>query len=264
MFAIVTKILWLVLQPSALILLAIIVAVVHAWRNRTTRARRWLTGATIALLLAGFTQLSDALVQPLEDRFARPDLVNANITGFIVLGGSEVARVAGARDVIAVNDAGERYIEAAILARRFPKSRIVFAGGGSAFTDAAETEAKSAARILRQLGVEQDRITLEDRSRTTWENATFSAPLIAAKPGERWLLITSAWQMPRAIGAFRKAGVTVEAYPVDYRTTGHIIPWQLHASVTDGLRTFDTVFREYPALLAYWLSGRTSALFPAP
>ena len=264
MFALFTKVSWLVLQPSSLIAMALLVGLALLWRDRIGAARRWLGGGIAALLICGFGSLSDVLIIPLEDRFPRPNLDTATITGLIVLGGSEDARVGGARGVIAVNDAGERIIEIAALARRFSEARLLVSGGGDVTSDATESEAATASRILQALGVAASRITMEDRSRTTWENAVFSLPLMAQKSGERWLLVTSAWQMPRAIGAFRKAGVTVEAYPVDYRTTGYFSATHLHPSLTDGLRRFDTVVREYPALLIYWLTGRSSALFPAP
>ena len=101
-------------------------------------------------------------------------------------------------------------------------------------------------------------LTFETKSQTTWENALLSAPLIAQQQGQRWLLVTSGYQMPRAMGAFRKAGLSVEAYPVDYRTTGTALRLYLNGSLTDGLRRFDYVVREYPALLVYWLAGRSS------
>lgn len=264
MFAILTKLLWRLLQPSSLVAFGLLIAAWYAYRGRMPQTRRWLLGSLAAYLVMGYSSASNLLVAPLERRFTRPELSIVEPTGFILLGGAEDARIAAARQIIAVNDAAERYIETAILARRFPKARVVFTGGGEALTNAGETEAQSAARILLQIGLEPSRLMLEDRSRTTWENAIFTAPLIAQKPGERWLLVTSAWQMPRAMGAFRKAGLTVEAYPVDYRTTGAFNPFELHGSATDGLRLFDTVVREYPALLIYWLSGRSSALFPKP
>ena len=264
MFAFFTKIAWILLQPSSLIGIAIGIGLWQLRRGRVQPAYRWLLGAAVALVVGGFSMLSDVLIMPLENRFPRPDLTDARIDGLIVLGGSEVASISSARKVIAVNDSAERYIDAVVLARRFPKARVVFTGGGEVLGDAGETEAASAARIFEQLGVATVRITLEDRSRTTWENALFTAPLLKQKPGERWLLVTSAWQMPRAIGAFRKAGLQVEAYPVDYRTTGLFKPWRLHVSFTEGLRRFDYVVREYPGLLIYWLTGRTSSLFPGP
>lgn len=264
MFAIFTRAAWTFGQPSSLIAISLIIGLWYLARHRHAPARRWIMGATAALLVCGLSPLSGLLIQPLEDRFPRPDLQGARVDGLIVLGGSEEAKVAAARGVIAVNDAAERLIETAGLARRFPNARVVFTGGGEALSTAREPEAATAARVFDALGVGRERVTYESRSRTTWENGTFSAPLIAQKPGERWLLITSAWQMPRAMGVFSKVGVQVEAYPVDYRTTGRASFWYLQNSLTDGLHSFDYVVREYPGLLLYWLTGRSSALFPAP
>ena len=72
------------------------------------------------------------------------------------------------------------------------------------------------------LGIPAERIELEDRSRNTVENAVFTRALVNPKPNERWLLVTSAAHMPRAIGTFRQAGFPIEAYPVDWRTSGMV------------------------------------------
>ncbi len=264
MFAIFTKYAWLLLQPSSLIAAALAVALWRVQQADLRAARRWLSGALAGLLLCGGTSISDLLIIPLENRFTRPDLDDADITGLIVLGGSEDAAVAAARNVIAVNEASERLIEGVALARRFPKARLVFTGGGEVSSRAGESEAATAGRLFAALGIGPDRVTLEAKSQTTWENALLSAPMIAQRQGQRWLLVTSGYQMPRAMGAFRKAGLIVEAYPVDYRTTGEMLRLHLNASLSDGLRRFDYVVREYPALLVYWLSGRSSALFPRP
>jgi uncharacterized SAM-binding protein YcdF (DUF218 family) len=263
-FAFVAKIAWSLVQPSSLIIAAFGVGLWKLNRDQAAPARRWLMGSMAALLIGGFSSLGDLLIVPLENRFPRPDLADAKIDGLIVLGGSEVPKISSTRQAIAVNDAAERYIDAMVLARRFPNARVVFSGGGEALSDAGETEAQSAARIFTQLGLAPERLTLEDRSRTTWENALLSAPLIGQKTGERWLLVTSAWQMPRAMGAFRKVGITVEAYPVDYRTTGRYAPFRVVGNMADGLRRFDYIVREYPALAVYWLTGRTTELFPGP
>ena len=61
---------------------------------------------------------------------------------------------------------------------------------------------------------------MERRSRNTQENAEFSKALVKPKQGERWLLVTSAFHMPRSVGLFRKAGFAVEPYPVDWRVGG--------------------------------------------
>jgi uncharacterized SAM-binding protein YcdF (DUF218 family) len=88
--------------------------------------------------------------------------------------------------------------------------------------------------------------------------------IVAPKPNERWLLVTSAYHMPRAVGVFRKAEFPVEAYPVDWRTRGSQDLWRPFDRASDGLRRTDVAVREWTGLLIYWLTGRSSALFPAP
>ena len=125
-------------------------------------------------------------------------------------------------------------------------------------------EADYAVDLFESLGIPRGRIETERQSRNTIENAELSKALAKPKPGERWLLVTSAYHMPRSIGVFRRVGFPVEAYPVDWRTRGPIdlaIPFE---SITAGLRRTDTAVHEWIGLFAYWLSGRTSALFPAP
>ena len=110
----------------------------------------------------------------------------------------------------------------------------------------------------------RSRIVAESKSRNTVENAVFSKLLAMPQPNERWLLVTSAYHMPRAIGAFRHVGFAVEAYPVDWRTRG----WRDAAMPFDrlsaGLDRTDVAIHEWIGLIAYRLSGRSSTLFPAP
>lgn len=116
--------------------------------------------------------------------------------------------------------------------------------------------------VFEQMGVARDRVTLERRSRNTAENAEFTKALIGPKPGERWLLVTSAAHMPRSVGCFRRAGFPVEAYPVGWRATpGWPLP---EKALSAGLARFDRAAHEWIGLIAYRLLGRTDALFPAP
>ena len=76
------------------------------------------------------------------------------------------------------------------------------------------------------------------------------------KPGERWLLVTSGYHMPRSIGVFRAAGFPVEPYPVDWRTRGAVDAMRPFPTLAEGLRRTDTAVREWIGLLAYWLTGQ--------
>jgi uncharacterized SAM-binding protein YcdF (DUF218 family) len=117
---------------------------------------------------------------------------------------------------------------------------------------------------LEALGVAHDRIAAEDRSRNTLENAAYSLRLARPKPGERWLLVTSAYHMPRAMAAFRAVGFVVEAYPVDWRTRGPGDLTRPFGSLAEGLRQTDTAVREWVGLLVYRLTGKSATFFAAP
>jgi uncharacterized SAM-binding protein YcdF (DUF218 family) len=228
--------------------------------TRFARAGRALAFASlIVLAILGLSPVGNALMIPLEDRFPRWDAARGAPDGIIVLGGAISPDVSAARDEVALNEAAERLTVAAELARRYPAARIVFSGGSGALIYDEGAEAPFALRLLEDLGIPRARILLEDRSRNTVENAIFSKALIQPKPGERWLLVTSAHHLPRAIGVFRKMGFAVEPYPVDWRTRGAADALHPFATLGDGLRRSDTAVREWVGLAVYWLTGRSPA-----
>ena len=117
-----------------------------------------------------------------------------------------------------VNGHAGRIIALAKLARAFPNARIIYSSGDASLLADMPDEARFLPPLLDDFGIARERVTLEARSRNTAENAAFSKEIAQPKPGERWLLVTSAEHMPRAIGCFRQAGFPVEAYPVAWHT----------------------------------------------
>ncbi|MDE2579390.1 MAG: YdcF family protein [Hyphomicrobiales bacterium] len=218
-----------------------------------------LTGAA-AMFLLTMAPGPNFLVRPLEDRFPAPRLTEAP-TGVIVLGGAVDEGLLVARGQVALNSAAERMTEAVALARRFPQMRIVFSGGGAA---GKATESDAARAFFAQMGVAPERLGFEDRSRDTWENAVYTRDFVQPKPGERWLLVTSAMHMPRSIGIFRKVGFPVIAYPVDYRSSGGAGDYFAVRRMGDASDDLDRAAHEWIGLVAYYLTGKTNALFPAP
>lgn len=264
MFFFVSKILgFFALPANALVVLSVVGALLLATRWKRAGMRLAICGI-IAIVVCGLSPLGNALILPLEDRFSPWDPAHGAPDGIVVLGGAFENAVSGARDVVTLNDAAERMTSAVELARRFPAARILFSGGSGQMVVTGPSEAALTQRLFTELGVDPGRLLLEDRSRDTAENATFSKALADPKPGEHWLLVTSASHMPRAVGAFRRAGFPVEAYPVDWRTRGRIDLVLPFASVSDGLKRTDTAMREWVGLVVYRLTDRSSALFPGP
>jgi len=139
----------------------------------------------------------------------------------------------------------------------------VFSGGSGSLAAPADRDADAAGPLLLALGVDAARLTLEADSRNTSENAV--AALAAAKPapGETWLLVTSAFHMPRAVGCFRRAGWSVTAYPVDFRADPGEWP-SLFRTPARRFAELHLAVREAVGLVAYRLLGRTDALWPGP
>jgi uncharacterized SAM-binding protein YcdF (DUF218 family) len=234
-------------------------------RTRFARTGHALVSASIILFLAlGLLPLGKLLIAPLEDRFPPWDAARGEPDGIVVLGGAIDPEFVPVRPASELNEAAERITVIAELARKYQSARILYSGGNGSLLPRAGGEAQIAGTLFESFGVPARRLILEDQSRTTAENAEFSRRLVMPKPGERWLLVTSAYHMPRSMGAFRKAGFAVEAYPVDYRTMGAADLWIPFDSVATGLRRTDTAAHEWFGLIAYWLMGRSSELFPAP
>jgi uncharacterized SAM-binding protein YcdF (DUF218 family) len=233
--------------------------------TRYRRAGHALSGAAIALLLImAFSPLTALLAVPLEVRFQPPPDDAPAPDGIIVLGGSVDETLSGIHNRVTLADAAERLTAPIALKRQYPSARLVFTGGTSALRGAAYTEAGTVRRFWREVGLDQGDVLYEDKSRNTFENAVFTRDLVHPKPGERWLLVTSAMHMPRSIGIFRKAGFPVVAYPVDYRTAGEIRVLGVPRRASRSFEVLEFATHEWVGLLAYWLTGKTDALFPAP
>lgn len=260
MFFYVAKIAGFLLQPSAVLALSTILALMAVLAGRRRIAIVFVAIAAL-ICAAAISPLPNILALPLEQRYPRAALDGPPIQGIVILGGGEDAYVAAARGAHALTDAGERISEAVALALRLPEAKIVFSGGSADLEGGGPTEASAVNAMLTSMGVDQRRLVLEDKSRDTYENAVLTRKILKPRPGERWILVTSATHMPRAMAIFRKAGFAVEPWPVDYRTAG----WQDAARPfyvpADGLRRLDLVTREYIGLLAYWASGRTDTLW---
>jgi uncharacterized SAM-binding protein YcdF (DUF218 family) len=199
-------------------------------------------------LIAFLNVSGSLLLRPLETRFpALRQVPPDQVTGIVLIGGFHLdIRVADQQFDIR-SGMSDRVMETVRLSKLYPQARVLYSGGG--------TEAQLGKEILVRLGVERERIILEDRSKSTAENASFSKLVVAPKSSEKWLLVTSAFHMPRAMGAFRAVGFPVEADPADFK-----------AAKADAAQRKEVMLalREYIALFVYWLSGQSNELFPSP
>jgi len=214
-------------------------------KPRRKFAKAKLLAPIILILMAGSfgvwlerLAIGEFVVDILQTRFPEwRNNSNQPVAGVIVLGGTFSGQKSpGARVQVAIQ-----------LAQRFPSARVVFSG----MEETAGAAGADAAQMFMAAGISPDRIMIEGRSRNTAENAAFSQTLVQPDKGSRWILVTSAFHMPRAVGAFRAAGFSIEAYPVEY-------------ILTPSARDASIALKQTIALAYYRLTGRSDALLPGP
>jgi uncharacterized SAM-binding protein YcdF (DUF218 family) len=262
MFYIASKVLWILTQPSNLLVCVIVAGVLALLLGRRKVARCLLYPSTAALLLIGALPVGQWLLMPLENRFPAPAELPRDVDGIVVLGGGIELAISERRGMASFGDTGERFISLIELARRYPEARVLFSGGPGWLTESDLSEATVMRGFVRSQGLDEARVIFEDQARNTYENALRAKALVAPQPDERWLLVTSAFHMPRAVGCFRQVGWPVIPYPVDYRTTGKLT---LHLpDAAKRLLEFDDAIRAWIGLIAYWVTYRIPDLLPAP
>jgi uncharacterized SAM-binding protein YcdF (DUF218 family) len=253
----------MLLPTNFLIGIGVIGAVLLATRFASL-GRRLMVLSVLMLAVCGFSPLGNWLLYPLESRFPPWDAARGAPDGIIILGGSIDADLSVAHGGAVVRSEADRIIAAAALARRYPNARILFTGGSANLLSNDAKEADYAGALFESLGVAKARLTMERRSRNTQENVEFSKAMVAPKSGERWLLVTSAFHMPRSVGLFRKAGFAVEPYPVDWRVGGKSDLLAFFPVADDGLGRTEIALREWMGLIAYRASGKIDELLPGP
>lgn len=246
------EVLFFILQPSnglfALLALGLLIAAVRRPLGLS------LAGAAACLIGAsGLLPVGALLLAPLETRHPFEGITQAP-AGIIVLGGAVDVKRSLDTHQIELNAWGERITAAAALARRYPDASVILTDGAPA--GAQKSGAELMKVMLRDFGVAQSRIVREERARSTWDNARYTYDLVGPAPGERYVLVTSAFHMPRSLATFRAVGWDgLVAWPVDHQTDKPA--WRAFpGSMARGLALTDLAAREYLALIAYRFAGR--------
>lgn len=251
-FFTISKLLSAVTQPMTWVVGLLALATLTAIR-RPKVSRRLLLVSMVCIGLLGFERIPMQLLAPLEAEFTKPDIANPEkYRGVIVLGGAtQHPSIFLAHRSVATGEAGERMAEAAALMVRHPDWQLIFSGGEGRLLPTGVTEGLLAREYFNAFGLDESRVILETRSRNTRENAIEVAKLLGDNCDERWLLITSAWHMPRSYEQFMRAGCPATPYPVDFRSADSI-GWREY-SLVNSLGLWQTALHEWLGKAMYAL-----------
>lgn len=252
MFYMLAQTFWFLCAPSHLAVWLVLAAAVLLYRNRVRAARRCAVASVAIFIVAGFSPVGVWLMHPVENLYPRPTLPS-RIDGILILGGGSNSDIHGSRGVPNGNYGLARLAAAAGVARLHPEARVVFSGG-PAPVGHWDSEAAAAKKILTGLGVPPERIILEADSRNTWENFIYTKAIVKPKDGEQWVLVTSAFHMPRAMKITNKVKWPMLPWPSDYMTaTNSLYEFR---QFPENLHRTDLAVHEGIGVLVYRLSGK--------
>ena len=250
-----SKLLWLLIKPESLLLIAFSAGFLLLWLCKTEIAKRILGGVLVAMLMIGFFPLGEWLLYPLESRYPH-NVEPEQVDGIVALSGALDPMGTKVWDQVVAGGAAERNFAFVRLANKYPDARLVYTGGASSMTYQQYKAADAAKRLYAELGLDIDRILFERESRNTAESAVNVKRLVNPKLDEKWMLLTTGWHMPRSVGVFCKVGWQVIPYPVDFQTKpGHLL--RIGWDFADHMRDLNTAVKEWVGLFAYALLGRS-------
>ena len=259
-FWVISKVIWGIVAPETSLLILLILGTVLMWTRRNKAASLILTSSVVVIAMVSIFPFSTWILHPLENRFPIPSKLPEEVDGIIVLAGAENIYVTAARGQPALHGGGERLTTFVWLARLYPNAILLFSGGSGSLIDQKQKSDDTARKLFHQIGLKAERVQYESDSKNTAESALKSYQLVQPNPGQNWILVTSAFHMPRSVGLFRKVGWQIIPYPVDFNTTNS-------SSMSFNLMEIGRLsqgLREWVGLVAYRIKGQIAELFPGP
>jgi uncharacterized SAM-binding protein YcdF (DUF218 family) len=263
LFFLLSKLFWLLCSPGSLLVLLTLCCFLFVFIKAYKKATVLSIILSVSILLITALPVGDWLLYPLEKRFPPVTRISPPVDGIIVLGGAEKIRGSLVWRQVELNDHAERFFAFIRLARQFPHAVSVYTGGTGDPLLQEYKGADVAKKLFEEQGLDISTILFESRSRNTYENAVLTQKMIHPDPAQRWVLITSASHMPRALGAFYKTGWNVIAYPVDHDANPEIL-FRLSWNFSGNLSKLDVAVYEWAGLMAYYLTGKSTQFFPGP
>lgn len=261
LFFYISKLIWLLVSPDSLLLVLFILSLVLLYIGKQKLAKLILSTASGLLIIIAFFPVGEWLLYPLESRFQTNPVLPKKIDGIIVLSGAENAELSHIWNQVELNAAVERDLSFIALANKYPSAKLIFTGGTGSITKQEYKGADVAKQLFEQLNFDTTKIIFERKSRNTYENIIYSKDIVKPVKNKKWVLITTGWHMPRSVGIFCKAEWSVIPYPVDHQSYKDNL-FRIDFDLANNLDTLKTGIKEWLGLFAYYLSGKTTSLFP--
>ena len=251
MFFIISKIALFFLQPFNWILF--LLAIWYFSKNEKVKKRLLILTALLAIVLSnGFLRNEAELSWQVNKSGVVP---GKQYEAGILLGGlsgydkNQVGHFSGACDM---------FIETVILYKQGIIKKIVVSSGSAYLFIKAPGEADFLYEKLLASGIPAKDILIENKSRNTFENASFSKHILDSLHLQGpYVLISSAFHLHRALQVFDKAGIKVVPYPCAFNATEKIYSWDDYVWPSlDVLMSWGGLIKEYVGVVMYKITGK--------
>ncbi|MEM6782051.1 MAG: YdcF family protein, partial [Pseudomonadota bacterium] len=217
MFFILSKLFWVLVKPLNLLLIVGLLGLLM--RLKWRRAGNKLLILTCSFfVIFGLFPIGPNMMTYLERQYERPRELTQSIDGIIVLGGAFDGYMSHIHGYPVGYSTTERIHELIRLGRQNPNAKLVFSGGSGRPRQQEFKEAPVIEDFFNDIGMSKRQLILEPESRNTYQNALYSKKLLSPKADETWVLITSAFHMPRSVAVFEQLNWRVIPYPTDHNT----------------------------------------------
>lgn len=255
MFYFLSKAIDFLVMPLSIIFLFMLYGL--ATKNNRNR-KRVLSFTCILLFLFSNTYLTNRAFKWWEPKPVNiSDLRGIYDVGILLSGGLIGANIPW-EDHATLGSHGDRVLQTFLLYKAGKVKKVLITGiSPKTMMEAGQGETRRAAGLLVKWGVPAQDIIFEENARNTRENALFSAKILRNRfPGGRYLLITSAYHMPRSAGCFAKVRVKTDQFPADY--FGSYYALSLKDAIVpdpDALANFSFLWHEWVGYIMYKLVG---------
>lgn len=247
---------WFFINLDLIALGSLILGLFFMARYRPRIAHTFLVSGAFVLIIINLSPLGPWMIMNLEKHVQRPSELphEDDIAGIILLGGSFSLAETKERGEPVFNKAGTRIYQGMDLARKFPRAKLIATGNA--------IEGEWSERIFLDNGFARDRIIIDSDSRVTHDHGPLLKKLI--DPSKKYILVTSAFHMPRSLGLFRKQGFNVSPYPVDYHTPHHMsaLFWLSSVLQRSTPMAFKQACIEWAGLVGNYIKGLSDDVLP--
>ncbi len=198
-------------MPMSLGLILFFIGLIFLLNNNYRKAKQFLLVSFIWLAIVGYSPFSNYMIQPLEQEYKAYTKIDSSIKYVLVLGSGHVTNNEVSKLSQLSTTALMRLGEGIRIYRQLDNAKLILSG--YAGEDVKTPHAIISRDVAISLGVPAEDIVTQEEARDTQEEATYVKKTIN---GDKFILVTSAFHMPRAIKIFNSEDLDPIAAPTDY------------------------------------------------